>query len=120
MPIKENEILDQVEAYVAGHIRLSDFSAWLYEIAWDIELDTPVPAQAFAYAVLGRVAERSTSGSSDEALRAELQRLARARREGLDRLSRVIERRMAADPVRTESSSQVVEVPAVLPVPVEP
>src|SRR2546428_13369584 len=89
MPLKENEILDQVEAYLVGHVSLRDLSAWLHEAAWD--MDEAVPrAQAFAYAVLGRLAERSTSGSPEVELRRELQSLARDRRERLDRLSRGI------------------------------
>ena len=118
--LKENEILDQVEAYVAGQIPLRHLSGWLYEATWDMAPDTHPRAQAFTYAVLGKLAEQSSAGFSEAVLRQELQRVARVRREELNRLARVIVRRMPAvpdDPVRTVSSSQIVEVPVV---PVEP
>jgi len=113
MPLKENEILDRVEAYVAGQIRLSDFSAWLYEVTWDMESDAAPRTQAFAYVVLGKVAERSTAGASEDPLRAELRKLASARRAELDKLASVIVRRVGIvpDSVQTASSAQVVRVP---------
>jgi hypothetical protein len=107
--LKDGEILDQIEAYLGGHMSLNGFAAWVYETTWDMASETGPRAQAFAYAVLGKVAEHSTAGGPETALRAELEKIARGRREDLDRLARVIVRRAEPDPVQTESGALVLE-----------
>jgi hypothetical protein len=114
MPLKENEILDQVEAYVAGQIPLRALSVWLHELACDMEdLDASPRTQAFAYTVLAKVSERYSSGAPESALRVVLDRLARTRREDLDRIASVITQRVGTvqleAPTQTSSGGLVLE-----------
>lgn len=74
--LKENEIRDQLAGYLAGHIPLRELSSWLYEATWDMDADTDPSTQAFAYAVLARLAEHSSAGFSEAELRTGLSKLA--------------------------------------------
>ncbi len=100
--LKEREIRDRLASYLAGALPLRDFSAWLYGESLDMEGSSP-RAQALVYAILGRLAERSSAGFSESKLRAWLLPLA-------DSFTLVEEQ----PEVRTESSSEVLlprEVP---------
>jgi hypothetical protein len=74
--LKEREVRDRLSAYLDGAMPLREFSAWLYGESWHIEERSEPAARALVYEILGRVAERSTSGFSEEVLRESLLPLA--------------------------------------------
>jgi hypothetical protein len=102
--LKEREIRDQVAGYLAGYIPLQDLSSWIYSVTWDMDADSP-RTRAFAYAVLGQLAEYSSAGLSEQDLR-----------DALDSLSRIIVTQLGEHPVQMASSAQLLLEDRVPPV----
>jgi hypothetical protein len=70
--LKEREIRDQLASYLASQITLADLSSWIYSVTWDLEAGTDPNARDLAYKILGRLAEHSSAGFSEDDLRASL------------------------------------------------
>jgi hypothetical protein len=101
--LKEREIRDQLAAYLEGAVPLREFSGWLYRETWDMAGSDP-GARAFAYEVLGRVAERSTAGFGEQELREELRRLAE------HAVTRVTLAPLSEPPIRATSTGVAMEI----------